>query len=137
MLDTAHQVDCEQRKKSFPHPHPCSVPPQKQSRRFVHLDIIKLDTQTHRRAGGGWESLRNLRMIANHSSTHLHSQQRPNADNCSSNIILALAHFAHTHTCSQSVRGGLYEFCRVEKKTKKKRPHARCLRQFQAASYLP
>lgn len=124
MLDPAHQVDWEQKgkKKHFPASLPRTA--TKRSRRFVHLDIIKLNTQTHRRADGGWESLRNLRMIANHSCTHLHSQQRPNADNCTSNIILALARMlTHTYTWPQKVRDGLYEFCRVEEYKPKKYIH--------------
>lgn len=53
MLDTAHQVGCEQSEK-FPAPTSLRHTGEKVGNwRFVHLDIIKLDTQTHRRAGGG------------------------------------------------------------------------------------
>lgn len=70
-----------------------------------HNQIGHTNTQTD----GGWESLRNLHMITKHSSTHLHSKQHPNADNCSSDITLTLTHTrTHARTLTEGA-GVLYE----------------------------
>ena len=51
-----------------------------------HQVNMKMDTNTQKE--WSWETQGNLHMITKHCRIHLHSKQRPNAEDCKADIVL-------------------------------------------------